>query len=64
MTYRVDVDAGGAIAIPVELLAELGIKEGDSLVFERAEDGGLTVKPFAQLAQRRPEGSCATGVGL
>ncbi len=34
MTYRVDVDAGGAIAIPVELLAELGIKEGDSLVFE------------------------------
>ena len=51
MTYHAKVIAGGTIAIPPELLAELGIKEGDSLVIERAEDGSLIVKTYAQIVK-------------
>ncbi len=51
MTYHAKVVAGGAIAIPAELLAELGIEVGDSLVIERADDGGLILKTYEQVVK-------------
>ncbi|MEG3089057.1 AbrB/MazE/SpoVT family DNA-binding domain-containing protein [Sphingomonas sp. PB4P5] len=56
MTYHAKVIAGGKIVIPANLRREMGIKDGDSLVLSRHEDGGLTVKTFAQVvsdSQRR-----------
>lgn len=49
MTYHAKVIAGGKIVIPADLRRELGIKDGDSLVLARHEDGGLTIKTFAQV---------------
>lgn len=49
MTYHAKVIAGGKIVIPADLRREFGIKDGDSLVLERAEAGGLTVKTFDQV---------------
>lgn len=44
MTYHAKVIAGGKIVIPAELRRELGIKDGDSVVMERATDGAVSVR--------------------
>lgn len=51
MTYRAKVFAGGKIVIPAELRREFGIREGDSLVIERCDAGGLTIKTFADVVR-------------
>lgn len=49
MTYQAKVIAGGKIVIPAELRREMGIKDGDVLVLDRAEDGTLEIKTHAQI---------------
>lgn len=39
MTYHAKVIAGGKIVIPAELRRELGIKDGDSVVIDRLDEG-------------------------
>ena len=51
MTYHAKVIAGGKIVIPAELRREFGIKDGDSLVLERDESGGLSIKTFEQVVR-------------
>ncbi len=51
MTYSAKVIAGGKIVLPAALRRELGIKDGDSLVIERGEDGGISVKTYAQVVK-------------
>jgi AbrB family transcriptional regulator, stage V sporulation protein T len=51
MTYHAKVIAGGKIVIPAELRRELGISDGDSLVIERAADGNLLIKTYAQVVR-------------
>lgn len=51
MTYNAKVIAGGKIVIPAELRRELGIKDGDSLVIERDENGGLVLKTYLQIVR-------------
>jgi AbrB family transcriptional regulator, stage V sporulation protein T len=51
MTYHAKVIAGGKIVIPAELRREFGIKDGDSLVIERDESGGLTIRTFEQVVR-------------
>lgn len=49
MTYHAKVIAGGKIVIPAELRRELGIKDGDVLVLDRAADGSLAIKTHMQV---------------
>lgn len=49
MTYQAKVIAGGKIVIPAELRRDLGIKDGDMLLLDRAEDGSLAIKTHAQI---------------
>lgn len=51
MTYQAKVIAGGKIVIPAELRRELGISDGDSLVVERDDAGGIVLKTFAQVVR-------------
>lgn len=51
MTYHAKVITGGKIVIPAELRRELGIKDGDSLVFERGENGSLELKTYGQVVK-------------
>lgn len=51
MTYHAKVIAGGKIVIPAELRREFGIKDGDSLVIERDDKGGLVLKTYAQVVK-------------
>ncbi|TPG20058.1 AbrB/MazE/SpoVT family DNA-binding domain-containing protein [Sphingomonas koreensis] len=51
MTYHAKVIAGGKIVIPAELRREFGIKDGDSLVIERDDKGGLVIKTYAQVVK-------------
>lgn len=56
MTYHAKVIAGGKIVIPAELRRELGISDGDSLVVERLDGGGLSLRTYKQVmkeAQRK-----------
>lgn len=56
MTYHAKVITGGKIVIPAALRRELGISEGDSLVLERLEGGGLSLRTYEQVvkeAQRK-----------
>ncbi len=56
MTYHAKVITGGKVVIPAELRREFGIRDGDSLVFARSEDGGISIKTYAQVVadgQRR-----------
>lgn len=56
MTYHAKVIAGGKIVLPAEFRRELGIKDGDSVIVERHESGGLSIKTFDQVikeSQRR-----------
>ena len=55
MTYHAKVIAGGKIVIPAELRREFGIHEGDSLVIERREEGGLTIKTFADVVREEQQ---------
>lgn len=48
MTYHAKVIAGGKIVIPADLRREFGIKDGDTLILERDEDGGLSIMTFEQ----------------
>ncbi|WP_346344685.1 AbrB/MazE/SpoVT family DNA-binding domain-containing protein [Sphingomonas sp. dw_22] len=43
--------AGGKIVIPAELRRELDIKDGDSLVIERDDQGNLVLKTYAQVVR-------------
>nr|WP_213980204.1 AbrB/MazE/SpoVT family DNA-binding domain-containing protein [Sphingomonas sp. dw_22] len=51
MTYHAKVIAGGKIVIPAELRRELDIKDGDSLVIERDDQGNLVLKTYAQVVR-------------
>lgn len=51
MTYQAKVIAGGKIVIPAELRRELGIADGDSLVIDRDETGGLLIRTYAQVVK-------------
>jgi AbrB family transcriptional regulator, stage V sporulation protein T len=51
VTYHAKVIAGGKVVIPADLRRALGIKDGDSLVFEPDEQGGMTVKTFGQVVK-------------
>jgi AbrB family looped-hinge helix DNA binding protein len=51
MTYHAKVIAGGKIVIPAELRREFGIKDGDSLVIERDDKGGLVLKTYEQVVR-------------
>ena len=51
MTYRAKVITGGKVVIPAELRRELGIKDGDSLLFERGENGSLELKTYGQVVK-------------
>lgn len=42
MTYHSRVYAGGKVAIPADVRRQLGIKDGDRIVFD-IEDGRLTI---------------------
>jgi AbrB family transcriptional regulator, stage V sporulation protein T len=66
MTYHAKVMAGGKVVIPADLRREFGIKDGDTVLFDRDVDGGLSIKTFAQVladTQRRARaifGECYT----
>ena len=51
MSYHAKVIAGGKIVIPAELRREFGIKDGDSLVIERDDAGGLVLKTYDQVVR-------------
>lgn len=51
MTYHAKVIAGGKIVIPADLRREFGIKDGDSVVLERADDGTISLKTFSQVVR-------------
>ena len=55
MTYHAKVFAGGKIVIPAELRRDLGIKEGDSLVIERGEEGGMSIKTFTEVIREEQQ---------
>lgn len=48
MTYHAKVIAGGKVVIPAEIRRELGIKDGDTLVVELADAGGVRFMTFEQ----------------
>ena len=48
MTYHAKVIAGGKVVIPAEIRRELGIKDGDTLVVERADAGAVRFMTFEQ----------------
>lgn len=48
MTYHAKLIKGGKIVIPAELRHALGLREGDTLVFEREGDT-LVIKTYAQV---------------
>lgn len=51
MTYHAKVTPGGKVVIPAELRRDLGIRDGDSLMFEKDKNGGLSVKTFEQVVR-------------
>jgi AbrB family transcriptional regulator, stage V sporulation protein T len=52
MTYQAKVISGGKVVIPAELRREFGIKDGDSLIFDRSADGsGMALKTYAQVVK-------------
>ncbi len=52
MASHAKVISGGKIVMPPDLRRELGIKEGDKLVIERADSGGLVIKTYAQVVRK------------
>lgn len=51
MSYSAKVIAGGKIVIPAELRRELGIRDGDTLVIDRDDAGGMVIKPHLQVVR-------------
>ena len=51
MTYHAKVVSGGKVVIPAELRRELGITDGDSLVFDRAAGGGISIKTYRRVVE-------------
>ncbi len=49
MTYHAKVIAGGKVVIPADLRRELGIKDGDTILFDRGESGELSLRTFDQV---------------
>ncbi len=49
MPYHAKVIAGGKIVIPADLRRELAIRDGDSVVLSRADDGSISLKTYAQV---------------
>lgn len=50
MTYHARIAETEDVVFPADLARELGIEEGDSLVFER-EGGGLVIKSYRQVVR-------------
>ncbi len=48
MTYHAKVIAGGKVVIPATIRRDLGIKDGDSLVVDLTDDGGVRLMTFEQ----------------
>lgn len=44
MTYSAKLIKGGKIVIPSELRKELGIADGDRVVFQKRTDGGFEIR--------------------
>lgn len=51
MTYHAKVIAGGKVVIPADLRRELGIRDGDTVLFDRGENGELSIRTFAQVVR-------------
>ena len=51
MTYQGKVIAGGKVVIPAQLRRELGIRDGDSIVFSRDPDGSISIRTYDQVVQ-------------
>ncbi len=50
MSYHAKLIKGGKIVIPAELRREFGLKDGDTLVFER-EGNSLVIKTYEQVVR-------------
>jgi AbrB family transcriptional regulator, stage V sporulation protein T len=50
MAYHAKLIKGGKIVIPAELRREFGLKDGDTLVFERAGNA-LVIKTYEQVVR-------------
>ena len=50
MTYNAKIISGGKVVIPADLRRELGVKDGDDVVFEH-EDGKIVLKSYAQVVR-------------
>ncbi|MFN3435265.1 MAG: AbrB/MazE/SpoVT family DNA-binding domain-containing protein [Sphingomonas sp.] len=55
MTYHAKVISGGKVVIPVDIRRELGIRDGDTLVVDRTEDGGVRMMTFQQVVRDSQE---------
>ena len=49
MTYHAKVIAGGKVVIPADIRRELGIKDGDSLLVSRDDQGGVVLRTREQV---------------
>jgi AbrB family transcriptional regulator, stage V sporulation protein T len=50
MSHHAKLIKGGKVVIPADLRREFGFKDGDTLVFERGNDG-LVIKTYAQVVR-------------
>lgn len=50
MSHHAKLIKGGKVVIPADLRREFGFEEGDTLVFERGENG-LVIKTYAQVVR-------------
>jgi AbrB family transcriptional regulator, stage V sporulation protein T len=54
MSYHAKLIKGGKVVIPAELRHELGLADGDILVFER-DRGNLVIKTYANVVREVQE---------
>ncbi len=50
MSHHAKLIKGGKVVIPADLRREFGFEDGDTLVFERGNDG-LVIKTYAQVVR-------------
>jgi len=50
MSHHAKLIKGGKVVIPADLRREFGFEDGDTLVFERG-DNGLLIKTYAQVVR-------------